>query len=74
MTKRDFAQPLESSGGTAVAGGHVGFQEQQVVVRLAMTQTGNPFGGFPVLHLRVVHCLGVSESVPIDRFLWESTV
>ena len=34
---------------------HVGFQQHAFFIRFKLAQFGNPLGGLPILHLRIVN-------------------
>ena len=53
VLQRAVFQPRRAADLAAVAGGHVGGEQQQRIALLEAPQLRHPFGRLPILHLRV---------------------
>src|SRR5205814_196142 len=54
IIERDLFQVIVASGRAAMAGSHVGLEQQDVLVGLERAQLGHVFGRFPVHYLAIV--------------------
>ena len=70
---RHFVQVLEPPRLAAVAGAHVGLEQQFVAVGLELAQPGDPFGRLPIGDARIVEAGGHQQrriGLPRDLIVW----